>query len=151
MVNLLEIGEILMEKDIRWRGQALEYLGFPRGGTNSMTKKTINIMGSKYTIYYKVKESKDPALKNVLGFMDSSNRSIYIKLIEPDEKNLKDLEQTYRETLRHEIIHAFLYESGLDSSSGGTSSWARNEEMIDWIAIQYPKISKVFKKLDIEN
>ena len=52
-----------------------------------------------------------------------------------------------RLTLRHEVIHAFLNESGLTSSSNGVDCWALNEEMVDWIAIQYPKIRKVFQQL----
>lgn len=38
--------------------------------------------------------------------------------------------------VRHEIVHAFLKESGLDCNS----DWARNEEIVDWIALQGPKI-----------
>lgn len=49
-------------------------------------------------------------------------------------------------TLRHEIIHAFLAESGLWGSSEPAKAWAMNEEMIDWIALQFPKILKAFKE-----
>ena len=52
--------------------------------------------------------------------------------------------------LRHELIHAFLSESGLSYSSLNYSSgWAKNEEMVDFFAIQFPKIAKVFKELKI--
>jgi hypothetical protein len=30
------------------------------------------------------------------------------------------------------------------------SEWARNEEMTDWIAKQFPKMSKVFTELGVE-
>lgn len=48
--------------------------------------------------------------------------------------------------LRHEIIHAFLYESGLGSSSNriADTGWAENEEMVDWFAIQAPKLIAAF-------
>jgi len=36
---------------------------------------------------------------------------------------------------------------GLTSSSNGVDCRAKNEEMVDWIAIQYPKIKKVFQQL----
>ena len=64
-----------------------------------------------------------------------------------DEKE----QETYRKkTLRHEIMHAFLNESGLsDSSNRFDSAWAKNEEMVDWFAIQPPKIFKVYSELDI--
>jgi hypothetical protein len=54
------------------------------------------------------------------------------------------------DTLRHEIIHCFLHESGVWGSSSGADSWAMNEEMVDWIAMQFPKILKVFKQLGCE-
>ena len=59
----------------------------------------------------------------------------------------KEVIGVFKETLRHEILHAFLNESGLCSSTlcfeGG---WTKNEEMIDWFAIQFPKIAKVYKE-----
>lgn len=51
-------------------------------------------------------------------------------------------------TLRHEVIHAFLNESGLQwNSFAPENAWAKNEEMVDWIAIQAPKIFKVYQEL----
>lgn len=51
-----------------------------------------------------------------------------------------------KETLRHEIVHAFLYESGLAGSSLGIENgWATNEEMVDWIAIQANKLIEAWK------
>lgn len=44
----------------------------------------------------------------------------------------------------NEIVHAFLLESGLDENS----EWARNEELVDWIAIQGPKIWKAWQEAD---
>ena len=54
-----------------------------------------------------------------------------------------------KSVLRHEIVHAFLFESGLDMQSGECESWANNETMVDWFAIQYPKIQKVFQELSV--
>ena len=48
--------------------------------------------------------------------------------------------------LRHEIVHAFLFESGLAESSFSTDAWAKNEEMIDWIAFTGPKIVAAWQK-----
>lgn len=59
------------------------------------------------------------------------------------KKYLKELEQ------ENEILHAFLYESGLRENSRGCTAWAENEEMVDWFAIQIPKIVKVYKELNI--
>lgn len=51
--------------------------------------------------------------------------------------------------LRHEIVHAFLNESGLKESASKCDIWSKNEEMVDWIAIQFPKILKVYEQLKI--
>ena len=57
-------------------------------------------------------------------------------------ENVEDFE---KKVLRHEIFHAFFGESGLRSSS----EYAEIEELIDWLAIQSPKIFKVFQELGI--
>lgn len=47
--------------------------------------------------------------------------------------------------LRHEILHAFIFECGLDTEN----SWARNEEMIEFFALQSYKIATVFSAANI--
>ena len=51
--------------------------------------------------------------------------------------------------LRHEIIHAFLSESGLQSNFEHSQQFGHEETIVDWFAIQFPKIFKVFQELDI--
>ena len=59
------------------------------------------------------------------------------------------LRKCMQETLRHEIVHAFFNESGLkESSNGCESGWAKNEEMVDWIALQLPKIYKACESVN---
>lgn len=60
-----------------------------------------------------------------------------------DEGTLKCCE---KQTLRHEIVHAFLSESGLSHNSAcAEMPWAKNEEMVDWIAIQGEKIYEAWR------
>jgi hypothetical protein len=40
-------------------------------------------------------------------------------------------------------------ESGLNASSNSVEGWARNEEMVDWFAIQMPKLIKTFRELGV--
>ena len=52
--------------------------------------------------------------------------------------------------IRHEILHAFMFESGL----GYNFVWDKDgvdETIVDWYAIQYPKIKQVFEQLGIEH
>lgn len=37
-------------------------------------------------------------------------------------------------------------ESGLWQNAYGSKCWAKNEEMIDWMAIQLPKIQRAYKE-----
>jgi hypothetical protein len=43
----------------------------------------------------------------------------------------------YNEVMRHELVHAFFYESGL-------CEYSDNEQLVDWIATQYDKLHKAF-------
>lgn len=107
--------------------------------------RTINVLGTDIRVMFR-KENDDPKLKNMVGYFDSSKSLIVVKILEPDEFSLGDLDKYQMEVLRHEIIHAFLYESGMDACSGSADNWATNEEMVDWFAIQSPKIFKVFRE-----
>jgi len=97
----------------------------------------VNILGTEYKI--KDVERCEVNGVKILGVTDFETKEIQI-LKNGDLKN---------STIRHEIIHAYLYESGLDSSSNEIDSWARNEEMVDWFAIQLPKIFKTFEQLKV--
>lgn len=113
-----------------------------------MVIKKINILGTEYTVRW-CKEEEHELLKDKYrdGCTDNSTKEIII-CEKKSSCELQDYESWKKIVLRHEIIHAFLFESGLDSSSFNFSgSWAINEEMVDWIAIQFPKIHKVFVEL----
>lgn len=120
-----------------------------------MEKKTVNILGTEYTIEIR-KISEDKVLKNnkYSAYCCDDEPLIVIADIE-DKEYFEDYTEKEKKlwtnkTLRHEIIHAFFNESGLQSSSSPCEkAWARNEEMVDWIAIQSTKIFKVFLELDI--
>lgn len=111
--------------------------------------KKINILGTEYILEYR-SFKKDKKLENLDGYTDSLLKLI---IIEDDFENrnfLKEKIKIYQnKVLRHEIIHAFLYESGLDCNTNKSYNWAENEEMIDWFAIQSPKIYKIYKEKEL--
>lgn len=100
----------------------------------------VNILGTEYTIY-KQTEDENKLLRECDGYCDSSTKEIFVAKFKYTEDSFKNLEAYERKVLRHEMVHAFLYESGLCVNS----EWANNEEIVDWIAIQFPKIQKVFE------
>ena len=117
-------------------------------------KKRVTILGQKYDVYLDVPEYKDKDLIGRFGYRTPTMQRIVtvdLNTVEgwKDKTTYSKLVQS-KATLRHEIIHAFLYESGLWGSSLASESWALNEEMVDWIANEFPKILKVFRELGCE-
>lgn len=116
--------------------------------------KTVDILGTEYTIKtHKVSEDEYLKEYRLSGCCGEESKDIIIADMSEKEyfAGMNDAEQEiYRKkVLRHEIIHAFLNESGLsDSAMNSAGSWANNEEMVDWIAIQAPKIFRAFKDVD---
>lgn len=109
-------------------------------------KMQVNILGVDYEVLLDADEKDDTRLKKADGYMDHTIKKIVVAKMQPDEDSLADLDVYAKKVLRHEIIHAFLAESGLRESSRKVENWAQNEEMVDWIAIQAPKIFKVFQE-----
>lgn len=105
----------------------------------------VKILGTEYEIVMDAEEKDYPILKDADGYADFTIKKIVVKKLIQDGESYEDLELWQRKTLRHEIIHAFLYESGLWQNS--FKDWARNEEMTDWIALQFEKILGVFIEL----
>lgn len=104
-------------------------------------KKKINVLGTEYTIKY-LDIEEYPRLQTNEAITNHAEKVIIMsKRYRPKEYENK--------VLRHEIIHAFLYESGLSCNSNDVEYWAENEEIVDWFAIQSPKIYKVYKELGV--
>ena len=76
----------------------------------------IEILGTLYKVVIDNQYLKE---KDILGEIDFIEKIIYLT----DKK----------EALLHEIIHAYLYESGLQE-------WAEDERLVTWIEIQFNKI-----------
>lgn len=110
-----------------------------------MQSKYINILGEEYKVNTEVSTDEAEYLKEVNGYCDSSIKEITVAKVINSTGTLKDLKKYEDKVIRHEIIHAFLDESGLKENS----DWARNEEMVDFFANQIPKMVKVFKELEI--
>lgn len=109
----------------------------------------VKVLGTNYEII-SVEETNDnlekyPLLKENSGYTDITTKQIYILKYKTTEDTFIKLDALYKKTLRHELVHAFLYESGLFNNTN--SDWAKNEEVIDWIAIQFEKMLKVFIEL----
>ena len=105
----------------------------------------VSILGTTYTIFTD-NSADDERLEGADGYSDWTTKRIVIW----DGKgysNLGDVEKYRNKVLRHEIIHAFVFESGLHEVA--TFDDEHFEQMVDWIAIQFHKIKEVFNELKI--
>lgn len=115
------------------------------GGTQPSrpAETSVTILGVKYKILIIDKQDYRYS-RDADGWCDPISKEILLYNYPQSAESVKDLVAYQRKVLRHEIIHAFLYESGLWNNSGECKSWAMSEEMVDWIAIQEHKIHKAF-------
>lgn len=104
----------------------------------------INVLGADYNVTVS-NDAKEPRLVGCDGFCDETTREIFaedykFKMDDPGSK--RNLKIQTKKVLRHELTHAFLFESGLAENS----PFAQNEELVDWIAIQGPKLYKAWQE-----
>ena len=104
----------------------------------------LNVLGTIYSVEIKKQEEMRKVAESTnddffYGLCDFETKTLYL-----DSSILKN-ENCYKATFRHEIIHAFMYESGLYTQS----TFAIDETCVDWFALQSPKIYKEFSILDI--
>lgn len=118
-----------------------------------MHKCELNILGTKYNVY-DVEPCDERTLDeydcDCLGTTDYTTHEIMIRKSMLDRERVKCAcpEVLYKQTLRHEIIHAFFAESGLTGVDEWTGSLYDNEVLVDWLAMQFPKILEAFKEAD---
>ena len=112
----------------------------------------VNILGTEYTVIVK-KYDEEEAFdrRSIAGFCDGYTKEIVLCDMHTYKGWEHEAEQTIQAsqkcTLRHEIVHAFFNESGLmDSAFIADCPWSKNEEMVDWLAIQIPKVYKAFEE-----
>lgn len=109
----------------------------------------INVLGTKYSLFFR-KRDEDEGLKENDGYCDKTSKELVVCVHEPEIDSVKNLEVYEKKVARHEIIHAFIEESGLSENTFiCKEGWAKNEEMVDWISAQFPKIFTAFSKADV--
>ena len=108
--------------------------------------KKINILGEQWTIEYKCK-AEDKYLNDCDGYCDKTTRTIVID-DEEEGSELGRFDLYQKKVLRHELIHAFLFESGLGENHQHANEFGHDETMIDWVAIQFPKLIKAFDECE---
>lgn len=104
----------------------------------------INVLGAEYSVTVS-NDNKEPRLNGLDGFFDETTKEIFAEDYQSnadDPSAKRNLKIQTKKVIRHEIVHAFLFESGLAENS----PFAQNEELVDWIAIQGPKLYKAWQE-----
>lgn len=116
--------------------------------------KKIDVLGAEYEICtHKISEDNTLKQNHWAGYCNEFTKQIVLSDFTEQEffpdMTENEIEAYKKSILRHEIVHAFLNESGLSANTLQVSeAWAKNEEMVDWIAIQFPKILEAFKSVN---
>ncbi len=117
-------------------------------------KKTVMILGTEYRIeIHKWSEDSELSQNSWAGYCCKDIPLIVIADLDDEEhfifNNEDEKDAYFKSSLRHEIIHAFLNESGLKDNFEHVTNMGHEETMVDWIAIQFPKIAAVYEELGI--
>ena len=107
--------------------------------------KKINVLGTEYTVKLESRE-ENKNLQECDGYCDKTVKKIVV-MTESGDCNLENFKEYQKKVIRHEIIHAFLFESGLHENFQ-KEQWGHDETTIDWIAVQFPKLLKAFEEAD---
>lgn len=100
----------------------------------------IDILGVDYQLVFD-KSGKNPKLAEASGYCDMYAKKIVIQACyEVELMDSERIDVFINKVVRHEIIHAMFYESGLDE-------YSRDETLVDFLAIQLPKIVGLFDKI----
>lgn len=103
--------------------------------------KKVNVLGTEYSL---VEDSGFLKEINADGIHKQYEKEIAVRSLDDylcadDKAEAKKLRM--KEVIRHELTHAFFCESGL-------SDYMCDEQLVDWIAIQFPKMLKVFEEAE---
>jgi hypothetical protein len=102
--------------------------------------KKVNIMGTTYMVSV-TSADKNKLLNDCDGYCDRYSKTIVISDSMYKDFDTDEQRQSYvAKVFRHEVIHAVLAECGLVENS-----WGNNEEIVDWIAEQFPRLQSIFK------
>lgn len=101
----------------------------------------VNILGTDYEIVNQT-PMENPKLIKANGLCEFWAKKIVIDKAIPDAETYENLDEFNKKVIRHEIIHAFLGESGL-------RRYMEDEDLVDWLAVQFHKIEDTFKELKL--
>ena len=99
----------------------------------------VNILGTDYDILI---QNDNPKMKDSDGFCEWVSKKIIVTdSYRNDEDVLENIDEYIHKVIRHEAFHALFAEMGI-------KRWMQDEELVDMLAMQYPKIRKIMDECD---
>ena len=102
----------------------------------------VDVLGIPYSINI-TPEADDQKLETMDGYTDPSIKRIVISDVHrrPDDpENVQNQDWFQRNIIRHELIHAFVTESGCQDAF-----W-HSEDMVRWLAYMFPRLLAAFNE-----
>lgn len=99
----------------------------------------MNILGTEYKLIIDTDYCEDAGAD---GITERYEKKIYMRSVQDmldKDSSIQAKQRRYDETLRHEIVHAFLFESGLDK-------YGCDETVVQWMAAKMPQVTQIFKE-----
>lgn len=100
----------------------------------------INVLGTEYDVEMLEERDETMGTVNCDGYTDFSSKEIKVLKAEEKPGNQKDIFKYQNTVLRHEIIHAFLYECGIDHGMQ-----FHNEECVDFLQYSLINLQRFLK------
>jgi len=104
----------------------------------------INILGQEYDLLM-MNEKEFPKLVSAKasGLAELYSKQLIINKddTKEDGETFDNLKEYTNKVIRHEIIHAYFHEAGL-------SDYCHDEKLVDWIALQLPKMVETIKYVE---
>lgn len=106
-----------------------------------MKETTVSILGTEYEFLLQT-EQENVKLRECSGLTEPETKKLIVfRELVDDVMIVEGIDDYRKKVARHEIVHAFFIESGLSNDFGN------NEVLVDWIAIQMPKMIKAMKEV----
>lgn len=96
----------------------------------------VKVLGVEYEINVIEHRNSYMVERDADGYCDATSKKIYVC---GNDSDFDNKEHYIEQITRHELIHAFLYECGIDYGYS-----IHNEDLVNWLAVQYPKIQELF-------
>lgn len=112
---------------------------------------SVNILGTEYTLHI-CPDSKDKRFEqlNCDGFCDYSTKELFVSNFTDNlinrEISVSNPRYIIQNAIRHEMVHAFLFESGL-GSDWEHKTFGQEETTVDWIAKQLEKMHEAYQSV----